>query len=97
MGMEPTSLSRSLRSMESIGLIERIPDPTDGRVMRVFLTKQGITARRQARDLVITVNNRLRELLGSESVTRLLEEMKRLNEILDHPEDLLQNIQKQTQ
>ena len=96
MGMEPTSLSRSLRNMESIGLIERLPDPIDGRVMRVFLTKQGVAARRQARDLVITVNSRLRELLGTESVTRLLEEMKRLNEILDHPEDLLQNIQSQT-
>ena len=97
MGMESTSLSRSLRSMESIGLIERIPDPIDGRVMRVFLTTQGVTARRQARDLVITVNNLLRELLGSDSVKRLLEEMKRLNEILDHPEELLQTIQSQTE
>jgi hypothetical protein len=65
--------------------------------MRVFLTTQGVTARRQARDLVITVNNRLRELLGSDSVKRLLEEMKRLNEILDHPEELLQTIQSQTE
>jgi|TARA_B100000768_G_scaffold153223_1_gene149363 DNA-binding MarR family transcriptional regulator len=93
MGMEPTSLSRSLRSMETMGLIERLPDLIDGRVMRVFLTKEGVGARRQARDLVVTVNERLRELLGIDSVNRLLEEMKRLNEILDQPEELLLNIQ----
>ena len=93
--MESTSLSRSLRGMETLGLIERVPDSSDGRVVRVFLTKEGVAARRQARDLVVTVNTRLRDLLGIESVTRLLEEMKRLNEILDHPEELLQTIQSQ--
>ena len=95
MGMEPTSLSRSLRGMENMGLIERLPDSDDGRVIRVFLTKKGVNARRQARDLVVTVNERLRDLLGIDSVNRLLEEMKRLNEILDHPEELLQTIQSQ--
>jgi DNA-binding MarR family transcriptional regulator len=79
--------------METLGLIERLPDLIDGRVMRVFLTKEGVGARRQARDLVVTVNERLRELLGIDSVNRLLEEMKRLNEILDQPEELLLNIQ----
>jgi hypothetical protein len=64
-------------------------------VIRVFLTKEGVNARRQARDLVVTVNERLRDLLGIESVNRLLEEMKRLNEILDQPEELLRNIQNQ--
>ena len=37
---------------------------------------------RQARDLVVTVNQRLRSLLGAESVDRLLNEIRRLNEIL---------------
>jgi hypothetical protein len=64
-------------------------------VVRVFLTNEGVAARRQARDLVVTVNTRLRDLLGIESVARLLEEMKRLNEILDQPEELLRNIQNQ--
>ena len=95
MGMESTSLSRSLRGMETLGLIKRVSDSSDGRVVRVFLTKEGVAARRQARDLVVSVNTRLRDLLGIESVTRLLEEMKRLNEILDHPEELLQTIQSQ--
>lgn len=89
MGMESTSLSRSLGGMEDMGWIERRPDEQDKRMMRVFLTEAGIDARRQARDLVVTVNQRLRELLGSDAVDRLLTEMKRLNEILDEPNVLL--------
>ena len=44
MGMEPTSLSRTLKGMEEKGLIERRPDPNDGRSVRVFLTNNGIDA-----------------------------------------------------
>lgn len=92
MGMESTSLSRTLKGMESMGLIERRQDANDKRSMRVFLTQNGISARRQTRDLVVTVNDRLRELMGSDAVDRLLTEMKRLNEILDEPASLMAGI-----
>jgi DNA-binding MarR family transcriptional regulator len=88
MGMESTSLSRTLKGMESMGLIERRPSEIDRRSVRVFLTAPGVEARRQARDLVVDVNNQLRELLGGTRVERLLADMKRLNEILDRPEQL---------
>ena len=89
MGMESTSLSRSLKGMEDLGWIERRPDKRDRRMMRVFLTPAGIDARRQARDLVVSVNERLRQMLGCEAVDRLLTELRRLNEILDDPSALL--------
>lgn len=89
MGMESTSLSRTLKGMEAMGLIERRKDANDRRSMRVFLTQNGVAARRQARDLVVSVNDRLRELMGSDAVDRLLIEMKRLNEILDEPNSLM--------
>jgi len=89
MGMESTSLSRTLKGMEAMGLIERRKDANDRRSMRVFLTQNGVAARRQARDLVVSVNDRLRELMGSDAVDRLLIEMKRLNEILDEPDSLM--------
>jgi DNA-binding MarR family transcriptional regulator len=75
--------------MESMGWIERRPDEHDKRMMRVYLTETGVTARREARDLIVTVNERLRQLLGADSVDRLLIEMKRLNEVLDQPQHLL--------
>jgi MarR family transcriptional regulator, organic hydroperoxide resistance regulator len=92
MGMEPTSLSRTLRAMEDLGLIERLPDETDGRSMRVFLTNDGIAARREARDLVVKMNERLSSLLGEETSMQLIESMQKLNEILDHPAELLDGV-----
>jgi DNA-binding MarR family transcriptional regulator len=93
MGMESTSLSRTLKGMETLGLIERRQDIEDKRSMRVYLTTKGVTARREARDLVVSVNDRLRDLMGREAIDRLLIEMKRLNEILDHPTRLLEGIE----
>ena len=89
MGMESTSLSRSLRGLDTLGWIERRPDLVDKRMVRVHLTLDGIAARREARDLVVTVNQRLRDLLGGESVDRLLNELKRLNEVLEQPDVLI--------
>lgn len=90
MGMESTSLSRTLKGMEALGLIERKPDAHDKRSVRVFLTSDGVSARRQARDLVVGVNEKLREAMGVDRVDRLLIELKRLNEILDEPALLIE-------
>lgn len=89
MGMEPTSLSRSLKGMEDMGLIVRRPDAADRRSVRVFLTPEGVSARRQARDLVVLVNTELRSLLGADEVDALLASLRRLNDVLDRPESVL--------
>ena len=88
MGMEPTSLSRTLKGMEEKGLIERRPDPNDGRSVRVFLTKTGLDARRQARDLVVGINQRLASMLGEETIKELNTGLRKLNVILEDPEHL---------
>ena len=41
MGMEATSLSRTLKNMEERGLIERKPNPADGRSVLIHLTPFG--------------------------------------------------------
>ena len=41
MGMESTSLSRTLKTMENQGLIRREPNPQDGRSVLIRLTKEG--------------------------------------------------------
>lgn len=89
MGMESTSLSRTLKGMEEMGLIDRRKDPNDGRSVRVFLTATGVDARRQARDLVVGVNQRLRAELGEPQVEALIAGLKQLNEILERPDWLL--------
>ena len=89
MGMEATSLSRTLNGMEAMGLVERRPDADDGRRALVFLTEDGVAARRQARDLVKAVNARIRELLGDHEVDALILNLRKLNELFDRPEQLL--------
>jgi len=89
MGMEATSLSRTLNGMESMGLIERRSDSTDGRRALVFLTPAGVAARREARDLVKAVNGRIRDILGDTEIEMLISNLRKLNEIFDRPEQLL--------
>ena len=88
MGMEPTSLSRTLKNMEEKGLIERRPDKNDKRSVRVFLTKLGLDARRQSRDMVVGINERLAAMLGDQTMKELNEGLRKLNTILEDPEHL---------
>lgn len=41
LGVEPATVTKSLRRLESAGLVERGPDPDDGRRVRVTLTAAG--------------------------------------------------------
>jgi DNA-binding MarR family transcriptional regulator len=59
MGMEPTSLSRTLKTMEDNGLIRRESDDVDKRKVLIFLTQDGIDKRRIAKQVVLDVNERL--------------------------------------
>ena len=49
MGMEPTSLSRTLKNMEDAGLIYRKSDTVDKRKSLVFLTDEGVEKRKLAK------------------------------------------------
>lgn len=62
MGMEPTSLSRTLKTMEDKGLIRREASTKDKRKVLIFLTEEGIEKRRIARDVVLNFNQ---ELMGN--------------------------------
>ncbi|MGV3630819.1 MAG: MarR family winged helix-turn-helix transcriptional regulator [Bacteroidota bacterium] len=59
MGMEPTSLSRTLKSMEDDKLIRREIDADDKRKVLIFLTPKGIEKRRIVRDVVLDFDDRL--------------------------------------
>ena len=51
MGMEATSLSRILKTMEKRGLIERHPNPEDGRGVIIKLTDFGLEKRDYSKEL----------------------------------------------
>jgi DNA-binding MarR family transcriptional regulator len=83
MGMEPTSLSRTLKNMEAKGLIYRINDLSDKRKSLVFLTDLGVEKRKIARDVVLNFNDRLYKSLTKSKVKAFFEVMTKVDEIMN--------------
>ena len=59
MGMEPTSLSRTLNNMESSGLIERKEFTGDKRKVNIFLTTKGVEKRKLVRNFLLEFNQKI--------------------------------------
>ncbi len=84
MGMEATSLSRILKSMEEKGLIERKPNPIDGRSVLVCLTPFGIEKREDAKEAVLTFNNSVFENVSQEELDTFFKVMNTINNLIDN-------------
>jgi len=82
MGMEPTSLSRTLKNMEAADLIKRQADKKDRRKSLVFLTPKGVEQRKMARDVVLGFNQKVYDQLPKSKVKAFFEVMQQLDEIL---------------
>ncbi len=80
MGMEATSLSRTLKKMEEKKLIFREPNPADGRSVLIKLTDYGCKMREQSKATVLHFNQVIRERIGEEDIKKY---MKISNEILE--------------
>lgn len=83
MGMESRSLTRTLKSMEDNGLIARVNDPNDKRMVRVLLTEKGKKERERARAVVLAFNTAVREKLSEEQLTHFFEVMNTMNALLE--------------
>lgn len=82
MGMEPTSLSRTLKNMEETGLIIRKPDALDKRKSLVFLTEEGIEKRKIAKEVVVNFNKKLYKSIPKAKVKSFFETMGKIDIIL---------------
>jgi DNA-binding MarR family transcriptional regulator len=70
-------------ALEREGLVERVPDPADGRARLIQLTQLGLTASMRARETVLSVEQAWREHLGPELSASLLEALTKLREFTD--------------
>ncbi|HYG51610.1 MAG TPA: MarR family transcriptional regulator [Flavobacteriales bacterium] len=84
MGMEPRSLTRTLKSMEEENLIHRKNDKSDKRSVRIFLTEKGKKKREIARSKVVYFNETLQKKLGKKNVNEFFKTMSDLNGMLEH-------------
>jgi len=83
MGMEPTSLSRTLKNMEDKGLIFRQADKVDKRKSLVFLTEEGISKRKLARQVVLDFNEKIYNAIPKGKVNAFFEVMIKVDELLN--------------
>ncbi|MDH3698879.1 MAG: MarR family transcriptional regulator [Flavobacteriaceae bacterium] len=81
MGMEATSLSRILKSMEEKGLIERKPNPKDGRGVLIHLTEFGLENREYSKDRVLRFNDAVKEHLSEDQMDAFFKVMKSIHDI----------------
>lgn len=79
MGMEPTSLSRTLKTMESRGLIYRKADKLDKRKVLIFLTEDGVKQRKVARDVVLEFNEKLYDRIPKGKLKVFFEVMDKID------------------
>ena len=68
MGMEATSLSRTLNNMEEKGLIVRKPNPLDGRSVLIHLTDFGKEMRDYSKGVVLRFDEAVKESISEEDL-----------------------------
>ena len=82
MGMEATSLTRTLKSMEDKGLIIRKKNPNDGRGIFIYLTEFGKEKRELSRTTVLKFNETIRQNIPEEKLKHFMEVAEIINELI---------------
>lgn len=84
MGMEATSLSRILKKMQQKGLIERHPNPEDGRGVIIKLTDFGLEKRNYSKERVLTFNESIKKNVSEEKLKHFYEVADLINELISN-------------
>jgi len=82
MGMESTSLSRSLNKLEDLGVIERKPDPNDKRKSIIHITEAGLKSREIAKNVVLEFNNKVFAKCNDEELSVFFNVLKKINKVI---------------
>lgn len=82
MGMEPTSLSRILKTMEDKKAITREKNPEDGRSVIIKLTDYGKEMREVSKESVIIFNNVIREHITENELQSFFKVTSTINKLI---------------
>ena len=82
MGMEATSLTRTLKSMEEKGLIIRKKNPFDGRGVLIYLTDLGKEKRDLSKTTVLKFNETVTQHVSDEKLLHFMEVADTINELI---------------
>lgn len=81
MGIEPTSLSRTLKNLEERGLINRKPNPEDGRSVLIILTEDGLKMRDVSKEVVLSFYEAIDEKISEEELAIFYRVLQKINAI----------------
>lgn len=84
MGIEPRSLTRTLKMMEREELIVRKADTLDKRLVKVYLTHKGRLYRETSKQVVLNLNKYLQQHLAPAEWQSFLAQFERVNQLLDN-------------
>jgi MarR family transcriptional regulator, organic hydroperoxide resistance regulator len=82
MGMEATSLTRTLKTMEEKGLIVRKKNPLDGRGVLVYLTPFGQEKRELSKNTVLQFNETIKQHISDEKLKHFVEVSDIINQLI---------------
>lgn len=83
MGMEATSISRSLNRLEKMGIIERKNDKDDKRKVKIHLTNLGLERREVAKKTVLNFNDSIISHFTKDEMKIFFEILHKINNVLD--------------
>lgn len=82
MGMEATSLTRTLKTLEEKGLIVRKKNPEDGRGVLIFLTELGKEKRALSKKTVLQFNDIIKENISPKKMAAFMEVADTINQLI---------------
>ena len=83
LGMEATSMSRIMNSLEKEGLIYRKKDKKDKRKVLLFLTEKGVEKRRIAKKVVTGFNDLIHANIPQSKLSMFYEVMSDINQTIE--------------
>lgn len=83
MGMEVTSLSRTLKNMEEKNLVHREPNPEDGRSVLIKLTDYGCEMRDKSKESVLRFNEVLQQHISKDDLMTFKKVTNKILELIN--------------
>ena len=81
LGMEATSLSRVLKKMEDQNLIIKKTYPEDKRIMKIFLTDDGVEKRKLVKKILIDFNKKILKKISKSDMKTFYKVLNVINEL----------------
>lgn len=83
LGLEATSMSRIIKNLEENNLIFKKKDKNDKRVVRLYLTPEGVEKRKMARQVVSGFNELIINQIPQTKLSVFFEVMEDVNRVID--------------